>query len=270
MIGLRLLHACAAVCLGAAACSSPSEIPGDDANTGQTTGSARQTEDVSGRVTVLAASSLTDVFTELAEGFRADHPGTDVVLSFAGSSTLASQVRQGAPADVLATASSATMRQVTEEGLASSQPEPLAGNVLEVVVPAGNPGGVEDIGDLADPDLSVALCAAQVPCGAAAQRVLENAGVEVSPATLESDVRAVLTKVSLGEADAGLVYATDVRAGGDQVTGIPITGAEQATTEYQVAVLEEAPNPVAARAFVAHVLSQEGRAALDEAGFLPP
>lgn len=263
MIGRRLLIACAAVSLGVTACSSASEAPAADPL-------PPRTGDVSGRVTVLAASSLTDVFAELADGFRADHPGVDVVLSFAGSSSLVSQVRQGAPADVLATASSATMRQVTDEGLSSGRPEPLARNVLEVVVPAGNPGGVEDIGDLADPDLSVALCAAQVPCGAAAQQVLENAGVEASPATLESDVRAVLTKVALGEVDAGLVYATDVRAGGDRVTGIPIPGAEQAATEYQVTVLEDAPNPVAARAFVAHVLSEEGRAAFDAAGFLPP
>jgi molybdate transport system substrate-binding protein len=254
----------AVLVLGAAGCTPAAP------QTSPTTASGTSADAVSGKVTVLGAASLTDVFTELADEVRAEHPGLDVALSFAGSSTLVGQVRGGAPADVVALASADTMRQLTDAGLVAGQPRPLARNVLEVVIPDDDPGGVEGIDDLADPDIKVALCAPQVPCGAAAQRLLAASGVQVSPATLEQDVRAVLSKVALGEADAGLVYATDVRAGGDRVTGIPVPAAQEAATDYLVAVLADAPNPAAARAFVDHAVSRQGRAVLDAAGFLPP
>ena len=144
-----------------------------------------------GTVTVLAAASLTEAFTTLGEQFEAAHPGTTVTFSFGSSATLAAQAVQGAPADVLAAASTATMATVTDAG-AAADPVDVATNTLEIAVPPGNPGGVRGLADLADPDLRVALCAPQVPCGAGAEQVLRAAGVTAAPDTLESDVKAVL------------------------------------------------------------------------------
>ncbi|MCV2393786.1 molybdate ABC transporter substrate-binding protein [Actinotalea sp. M2MS4P-6] len=218
-------------------------------------------------VTVLAAASLTDVFTELAEDFEAGHPGVDVQLSLAGSSTLAAQVVAGAPADVLATASAATMQTVLDADAATASTV-FARNTLMIAVPPGNPGHVRGPADLADPGLSIALCAPEVPCGAAALDTFEAIGVDPAPDTLEPDVRAVLTKVELGEVDAGVVYRTDVRAAGDRVEGVALPGA--VSTDYDLAVLTEAPHPELGAQFVALVLSPTGADALARAGFLAP
>jgi molybdate transport system substrate-binding protein len=222
-----------------------------------------------GTVTVLAAASLTEVFTQLGGQFETAHPGTTVTFSFGSSATLATQVLAGAPADVFAAASAATMRGVTDAG-AADEPVDVATNTLQIAVPPGNAGGVTGLADLADPALRVALCAEQVPCGAAARQLFAAAGVTPAPDTLESDVKAVLQKVAADEVDAGLVYSTDVLAAGSRVEGIPVPGADAAANRYPVAVLRESRNPVTARAFVAFVLSPPGRRALQQAGFGSP
>lgn len=252
------LAACAPGAAGAASSARPS------------TGAAGSSSEVTGDVVVLAAASLTDVFTDLAADLEAEHPGVHVRLSFAGSSSLAQQVVAGAPADVLATASSATMATVADAGDVAGTPRVVATNVLQIAVPPGNPGGVTGLADLARPDLAVALCAPQVPCGSAARTLLSAAGVDARPDTLEQDVRSVLGKVELGEVDAGLVYRTDVAAAGEQVEGVQVAEAARASTEYPVAVLAGAPHPRAAQAFVDLVASPHGRDVLARAGFAAP
>ncbi|MCG2798799.1 MAG: molybdate ABC transporter substrate-binding protein, partial [Cellulomonas sp.] len=176
---------------------------------------ASASSDVSGTVTVLAAASLTETFTELAEGFEAAHPGVEVVLSFGASSALATQIVEGgAPADVFASASTSTMDTVVSAAEAEA-PVTFASNTLQIAVPPDNPAGVTGLADLADPAVKVALCQPEVPCGKVAAKVLAAAGVAVTPVTLENDVKSTLSKVELGEVDAGLVYVTDVLAAGD-------------------------------------------------------
>ncbi|TQM77851.1 molybdate transport system substrate-binding protein [Saccharothrix saharensis] len=223
-----------------------------------------------GRVTVFAAASLTEAFTELAEDFEAAHAGVDVVLNFAGSSALAQQIGQGAPADVFASASPATMDQVVAANATAAGPVTFARNRLEIAVPAGNPAGITGLADFADAEAKIALCAEQVPCGAAAKRAFEAAGVTPRPDTLEQDVKAVLTKVRLGEVDAALVYRTDVRSAGGEVEGIAFPGADDTVTDYPIAPLARARNADGARGFVAHVRSDRGRAVLAAAGFDAP
>jgi molybdate transport system substrate-binding protein len=224
---------------------------------------------LTGTLTVLAAASLTDVFPALGDRLMADNPSLEVRFSFAGSSALATQIVQGAPADVFASANESQMRVVTDAGLQAADPTVFAENVLEIAVPPGNPGGVTGLADFADPDLALAICAPDVPCGAAARQVFEAAGVTPVPDTEEEDVRAALTKVELGEVDAALVYASDVQSAGSAVEGIEFPEAEEAVNEYPICVLADAPNPDAARAFVDLVLSDEGRAALEDAGIRP-
>ena len=223
-----------------------------------------------GTVTVFAAASLTDVFTDLGERLEAGHPDLDVQFNFAGSSALATQLTQGAPADVFASANEAQMAVVTDAGLADGAPAVVAANVLQIAVPAGNPAGVTGLADLARDELTIVVCAPQVPCGAAAGDVFAAAGVTPAPDTLEEDVRAALTKVELGEVDAALVYTTDVTSAGDAVEGIDVPEAEEAVNDYPIAALAEAPNPEAAAAFVELVLSEEGQQALADAGFRTP
>ena len=223
-----------------------------------------------GTLTVFAAASLTDVFTDLGGQLEAGNPDLDVQFNFAGSSALATQVTQGAPADVFASANGSQMAVVTDAGLTDGEPRVFAANVLQIAVPAGNPAGVTGLADLAREDLTIAVCAPQVPCGAAAEDVFAAAGVAAVPDTLEEDVRAALTKVELGEVDAALVYTTDVTAAGDAVEGIEVPEAEQVVNEYPIAVLADAPNPQAAAAFVELVRSEEGQRALADAGFRVP
>ncbi|WP_055478482.1 molybdate ABC transporter substrate-binding protein [Sphaerimonospora mesophila] len=220
-------------------------------------------------VTVFAAASLTGTFTELGKIFEAAHPGTTVRFGFGSSATLAQQIVQGAPADVFAAASPATMKTVTDASLAST-PTTFARNRLQIAVPADDPAGVDDLKDLTDPKVKVALCAEQVPCGAAAVKALDAAGLEVTPVTLEQDVKATLTKVELGEVDAALVYTTDVIASGGRVRGIAFPEAGQAINDYPIATLAPAPAGDLARRFVDLVLSQQGRDVLTEAGFEAP
>jgi molybdate transport system substrate-binding protein len=225
---------------------------------------------VTGKITVFAAASLTEAFTRLGKDFEATNPGATVTFNFAGSSALAQQINQGAPADVFASAAPANMAQVTDSGMVTARPVVFARNTLQIAVPAGNPGKVTGLADFGRAELKIALCAERVPCGAAARKVLDTAGVKAAPDTLEQDVKAALTKVSLGEVDAALVYRTDVRAAGDKVEGIRFPEADTAVNDYPIAALAKAPNAEGARAFVDFVLSGAGRSVLSGAGFDGP
>ncbi|HEX8629580.1 MAG TPA: molybdate ABC transporter substrate-binding protein [Catenuloplanes sp.] len=220
----------------------------------------------SGEVTVLAAASLTEVFTRLGADFQATRPGTRVTFSFGASSTLARQITTGAAADVFAAASPATMAQVTGASLAAGEPRVFARNQLVIAVPRDNPRRVDALADLAAPRVKVALCDTQVPCGAAAAKALSAAGVAVTPVTLEQDVKATLTKVRLGEVDAALVYRTDVRAAPD-VLGIEFPESGQAVNDYPIVALTAGRNSSGGAAFLAYVNSAAAKPALTGAGF---
>lgn len=248
--------------LVAAGCGGP---PGGGTSSGSGSGGR-----VAGTVVVLAAASLTEAFTSLGTAFEQMYPGTTVTFGFAASSELATQVEQGAPADVFASASPDTMAQVADAGDTAGEPRVFARNSLEIAVPAGNPARVTGLSDFARRSLTIALCDPAVPCGAAATKVFAAAGVTPRPDTLEADVKATLSKVTLGEVDAALVYTTDVRAAGEAVQGIGFPEAAQAVSAYPIAVLRNAPHPAAARAFVGLVRSAAGQKVLTEAGFRLP
>lgn len=251
--------------LALTACASGG-APADGAGGGEASGAPSE---VSGELRIFAAASLGTAFDELAMQFEQEHPDLDVLpISYDGSSTLATQIIEGAPADVFASADESNMQKVVDAGLAGD-PALFASNTLVIAVPAGNPGGVTGVADLADPALTVVLCAPEVPCGAASTALLEANDVAVSAAGVEQNVTAVLTKVAAGEADAGLVYATDVRERAD-VEPIAAAGVDDVVNRYPVAALTEAANPAAADAFVAFVLSDAGRAVLERLGFGAP
>ena len=259
-----------AALLALTACGGSS---GDSASGGSSSSSAASSSsggDLSGTLTVFAAASLTGVFTDLGNRLEKDDPGLHVTFNFAGSDALATQITQGAPADVFASANEKQMKVVTDAGLQAAAPTIFADNVLEIAVPKGNPGHVTGLKDFANPDLTIAVCAPTVPCGAASQKVFTAAGITAQPDTEETDVKAALNKVQLGEVDAALVYATDVKAAGDKVQGIEFPEAEQAVNKYPIATLKAAPNPAAAKAFVDLVNSDEGQKALTDAGFRKP
>jgi molybdate transport system substrate-binding protein len=217
-----------------------------------------------GNVTVLAAASLTGPFTSLAAAFEAGHPGIEVALSFASSATLATQVREGAAADVFATANQQVMQEIVAEGLASA-PQVFATNRMALIVEAGNPRAIGGLGDL-DEGLIVALCVDAAPCGSFAGQLFARAGLPVPEAAREPNVKAVLTKVALGEADAGIVYQTDPTSA---VTVVPLPEAHNITASYPIAVLTDAPQAEDAAAFVAFVTSPAGQGIMAEYGFLP-
>ncbi|MGN9911242.1 molybdate ABC transporter substrate-binding protein [Phytohabitans sp. LJ34] len=257
---MRILSALTAVALlGLAGCgdgdapAAPAAAPG-----------------VTGGVTVFAAASLTESFDRIGEDFEAAYPGTKVTFSYAGSSQLATQINEGAPADVFAAASPATMKTVTDAGNGDGTPVTFVRNQLVIAVPEGNPKGVTGLADLTRSGVKVALCAEQVPCGAAAKKALDAAGVQLTPVTLEQDVKQALSKVKLGEVDAALVYRTDAKAAASDVDGIEFPESAGAVNDYPMVVLEDAPNKAAAQAFVAYVRSDEGMAVLTAAGFQAP
>jgi len=221
---------------------------------------------LSGTVTVLAAASLTETFDGLAKTFEKRHPGVTVSTTYGGSGALAQQIVQGAPVDVFASAADAPMTTVTQAGLAS-HPTEFATNVLELVVPPGNPAHVTSLADLAKPGLKVVLCDVVVPCGSAAQTLLQKTGVAVKPVSLEQDVKQVLAKVELDEADAGLVYVTDAKSAAGKVETVAVPEAKTVVNDYPIVVLKGAPNAPAARAFVDYVLGPAGTKALKDAGF---
>jgi molybdate transport system substrate-binding protein len=191
---------------------------------------------VTGNVTVFAAASLTESFTQIGKDFEAANPGSKVVFSFAGSSALATQINQGAPADVFAAASPATMKTVTDAGNGDGSPVVFVKNQLVIAVPKGNPKGIKGLSDLTKSGVKVALCAEQVPCGAAAKTALAAANVSITPVTLEQDVKAALSKVKLGEVDAALVYRTDAKAAPSDVDGIEFPESAGAINDYPIVV----------------------------------
>jgi molybdate transport system substrate-binding protein len=221
-------------------------------------------------LTVFAAASLTEAFEKLAPGFEHDNANVKVRYNFGGSSALAQQINQGAPADVFAAASPATMKTVIDAGNGDAVASTFVRNQLVIAVPPKNPKAIKGLADLARPGLKVALCAEQVPCGAAAKAVLAAAGVGLTPVTLEQDVKAALAKVRLGEADAALVYRTDVRSASSDVEGVEFPESGKAINDYPIVVVKNAPNKVAAQAFVAYVTTGQGRAVLAALGFQLP
>jgi molybdate transport system substrate-binding protein len=258
-----MLATLAAVAIGLAGCG------GNDGG-GSSPGGGSGSTGVTGTVTVFAAASLTESFTKIGKDFEAANPGSKVTFNFAGSSALATQINQGAPADVFASAAPANMKTVTDAGSAAGTPVVFTKNQLVIAVPKGNPKGVKALGDLENTALKVALCAAPVPCGAAAKKVLDTAGVKVTPVTLEQDVKAALSKVKLGEVDAALVYRTDARAAASDVDGIEFPESSTAINEYPIVAVKNAPNKAGADAFIAYVMSDKGKAVLSAAGFQAP
>ena len=275
MIARRRAAALAVVAvLGLAGCTGPTS----DAVTARPAEEPTADGELSGTLTVFAAASLTDVFTELGDRLTAEHPGLEIRFNFAGSSALAAQILQGAPADVFASADEAQMARLTDAGLADDA-DVFARNPLMLATPIGNSVGMElpdggdapGLADLLEVDDVLAVCAPEVPCGAAAAEVLDRAGLGAAPDTYEDDVRAVLTKVQLGEVDAGLVYLSDVHAADDgSVLAFGFREAALAINDYPIAGLAEAGNPAAAAAFVELVLSEAGQQVLADAAFLPP
>ena len=219
-------------------------------------------------ITVLAASSLTGTFTELADRFEADHPGVHVKLAFDSSATLAQQAVDGAPADVLATADTATMDDAQDA--LSSDPEVFATNTMVLAVPHDNPAGVSHFADLGNGDVTFVACVPTAPCGKVAAALLDDNAITVPPASLEVDVKSVLAKVTDDEADAGLVYATDALAAGDEVESFEIPHAHEEPTSYPIATLAQAKADGLAQEFVDLVTSAEGRRVLADAGFGAP
>lgn len=221
-------------------------------------------------LTVVAAASLTESFTELEKEFEADHRSVDVRLAFDSSATLAQQLIEGAPADVLATADERTMRSAVAADVVDGPPDVFATNEMVLVVPAGNPAGIERFTDLDDGGVDYVTCAESAPCGAAARTLLEANGIGSAPKSLEVDVKAVLNKVVLDEADAGLVYATDARAAGDAVQSIPVPQSETAVNRYPIAVSTDSSHPDLAAKWIESVLSDRGQRLLRDNGFGPP
>lgn len=242
----------AALLVGASACSG-----------GTSAASTRTTT-----LTVLAAASLKETFTDIGAAFEAAHPGVHVRFSFAGSSTLAEQITAGSPADVFAAASTSTMQTVLDAQLVAGAPVVFARNRLELAV--ARHGSVRSLADAVRSGVRLALCAPAVPCGAAARRLLAAEHLTAHPVTEEQDVKSVLAKVQLGEADCGLVYVTDVHAAAGKVLGVPLPDVPAAVATYPIASLRRSGQPSLAQEFVAAVTSAAGEQVLQRAGFLPP
>ncbi|SES02286.1 molybdate transport system substrate-binding protein [Propionibacterium cyclohexanicum] len=221
-------------------------------------------------LTVFAAASMTSTFKELGKTFEQQNPGVSVTFNFAGSQALAQQITNGAQADVFASANQTNMKTVTDANLASGPAKVYATNVLEIVVPKGNPAGIASFQDLAKPDLKLVICAASVPCGAATQNVEKATGVTLKPVSEEQAVTDVLTKVRSGQADAGLVYKTDVISAGDQVQGVPFPESSKAVNTNYIVALKDAPQGELAGEFVDLVLGDAGQQVLKKAGFGQP
>jgi molybdate transport system substrate-binding protein len=243
---------------------------GDKNDTTTTPAGGASPAAVSGTITVLAAASLTESFTKIGKDFETANPRAKVALSFGGSSTLAQQITSGAPADVFASASPTTMKTVTDAGDGAGTPVTFVKNQLVIAVPKGNPKGLISLAALAKPGIKVALCAEQVPCGAAAKKALAAANVKITPVTLEQDVKSALSKVKLGEVDAALVYRTDAKASTADVDGVEFPESASAINEYPIVALKGAPNATGATAFVAYVQSAAAQKVLADAGFQKP
>ncbi|HYB88202.1 MAG TPA: molybdate ABC transporter substrate-binding protein [Streptosporangiaceae bacterium] len=254
---MRRLTVVVAALLAAAVagCSSSSSSPSSASSTGT--------------ITVFAAASLMQTFTQIGKQFEAAHKGDTVKFSFGPSSGLSTQITSGAPADVFASAAPANMQTVVSAGDASN-PQTFAKNTMEVAVPPNNPANVTSVNDLAKKSVKVALCQPQVPCGVVAAEVFKNAGITVKPVTLETDVDSVVTQVETGNVDAGMVYVTNVLSEGTKLKGITIPASDNASTLYPIAVIKSSKHKSIAQEFVDYVLSPAGQKVLGAAGFQKP
>jgi len=234
---------------------------GEDASSGAEEGGTT--------LTVYAAASLTATFEQVADEFENQHDGVNVELVLGGSSDLVAQIQEGAPADVFASADTANMDKLAGEDLQAADPQDFAANTLEIAVPPGNPAGIASFADLAQDGLNLVICAPEVPCGAAAVKVEEEAGVDLQPVSEEPSVTDVLAKVTSGEADAGLVYVTDVIAARGDVEGISFPESAEAGNTYPIVALQDAADGDLAQAFVDLVLGDTGQQILQDAGFTP-
>ena len=266
-LALTVVALAAAAVAGCSSSSSPSTPSGSTSSPAAAAGSSSAGQ--TGTITVFAAASLKETFTELGKQFEAAHPGDTVKFSFGASSALAEQINSGAPADVFASAAPKNMDQVVTPGNASN-PQDFAKNTAEVAVPPSNPAKVTSVNDLAKSSVKTALCQPQVPCGVVAAEVFKNAKITVKPVTLQPDVKSVLTQVELGNVDAGVVYVTDVMAAGSKVKGVTISASDNASTLYPIAALTHSQEQSIAQAFVAYVLSPAGQQVLAAAGFEKP
>jgi len=238
---------------GTVGCSSPS-----------------QPAQAAGKIVVMAAASLKSAFTQVGQQFKADNPGSSVDFEFAGSSELATQLVQGATADVFASADTAQMDAVAKAGLLAGDPAKFASNTLVIVTAPGDPKKIGSFADLNRPGLNVVICQKPVPCGSATQRIEDATGVHLNPVSEEPSVTDVLNKVTSGQADAALVYVTDAHSAGDKVTTVNFPEAAGAVNVYPVAVLNKAPQPALAQKFVALVTSETGQRILAQSGFAKP
>ena len=193
-----------------------------------------------------------------------------VKFNYNGSSSLATSITQGAPADVFASAAPSNMKTVTSAGLASDTPRDFAANTGEILVEKGNPDHITSVSNLANPAVKVVVCAPEVPCGQVATAIFKNAGVTVKPVSQETNVGGVVTKITLGEADAGIVYVTDVKANEGKAEGVAIPADQNDVTEYPIAEVKDAPNASGAAAFMSYVLGPDGQKVLASFGFMPP
>jgi molybdate transport system substrate-binding protein len=232
-------------------------------------GGPPETALLDGTTSVFAAASLTDVFKAMGASFQAAHHGVTVQLNFAGSPTLVTQIEHGASADVFASADTTSMDRLKGGGFTTGTPQVFAHNNLEIVVAAGNPRGITGLADLAKPGVIYITAAPTVPAGKYALQVLAAAGVKVAPKSLETDVKSVVGKVALGEADAGIVYTTDVKAAGSKVQGVPIPDSFNVIATYPIVAVKDTKNSNLANAFISYVLSADGQATLRTFGFLP-
>ncbi|MGW0883396.1 molybdate ABC transporter substrate-binding protein [Streptomyces sp. NPDC002671] len=270
---LQLAGAGAAALMALSACSSSDKsdkTDKSDAPSSSAKSNNSAAPKLSGTVTVFAAASLKESFTTLGQEFEKQHPGTKVSFNFGGSDTLAANITGGAPADVFAAASPKTMKIVTDKSDAVGTPATFVRNQLEIATVPGNPHKVASLKDLTKSGLKVVLCDKTVPCGAAAQKALDASKLKLTPASYEQDVKSALTKVELKEADAAVVYKTDVKAAGDKVQGVEFPESANAINAYPIAQLKNGQNAEAAKAFIALVQSPEGQKVLSAAGFLKP
>jgi molybdate transport system substrate-binding protein len=276
-----LLVPFAVLALGAASCGSDD----DGGASADTTAAAATTEapattaaattetpttttpGVEGDITVFAAASLTDAFTEVGEAFTAANPDAKATFSFDASSALVQQITEGAPADVIASADTANMDKLTEAGLNGTEPVIFATNLLTIIVAPGNPEGIAGVADLANSDLITVICAPEVPCGRYADEIFTKAGVTVTPDSLEQNVRGVVTKVTAGEADAGIVYVTDVIAAGDDAAMVEIPADINVLAEYPIATTKDSTNAEAGEAFIDFLTGSDGQVIMAEYGF---
>lgn len=262
---LSAVAAAAVLTVSLASCAAAS-----DTSASPTAGTSSAAPELSGTLTVFAAASLKTTFTDLAAAFEAAHPKVKVSLSFDGSSTLVTQITQGAPADVFASADTKNMTKLSDAKMAAGKPVDFATNVLTLVVPTTNPANIASFADAAKPGTKLVICAAQVPCGAAALSDATSAGLTLAPVSEELNVTSVLGKVISGEADAGLVYVTDAKSAAKKVKEVPLDLATPTVNDYPIVAVEGSKQQELAKAFIALVTAPEGQQVLQDAGFGTP